>query len=196
MAAFAKVIQVLPLGRGVDKQGNFLVECKYQLADPELQGDGSGHDARSNALTFVLPAGSPGVHHDIIVDGIVADAAAQPAPFSLSHTRVSMPKFDGDGVRKRHEVQIVDTGFSQTISSNIDVLILEPAGLLAAGTVTMSPDPGDEQVIGIMSTQTITALTLLPSVGQTILNAIATIVAGGFAYYLHRSANLTWYRVG
>ena len=196
MAAIAKVIQVLPLGTGVDVYGNFLIECKYQLSDPALQGDGSGHDARLNAVTFVLPSNSPVQHHGIIIDGIIADAAAQPAPFDLIGNRVSMPKFDGDGVLRKYDVQVVTTGFSHTISSNIDIQILEPAGILATGTVTMPSQPGDGQVIGIVSTQTITALTLSVAVGHFILNAIATITAGGFAYYLYRTANSTWYRVG
>lgn len=196
MAAIAKVIQVLPLGTGVDVYGNFLIECKYQLSDPALQGDGSGHDARLNAVTFVLPSNSPSQHHGIIVDGIIADAAAQPAPFDLIGNRVSMPKFDGDGVLKKYDVQVVTTGFSQTISSNIDILILEPAGILATGTVTMPSQPGDGQIIGIVSTQTITALTLSAAIGHFILNAITTIAIGGFAYYLYRTANSTWYRVG
>ena len=115
MVAFAKVIQILPLGRGVDKQGNFLVECKYQLSDPELQGDGSGHDARARAITFALPAGLPGQHHSIIVDGIIADAAAQPAPFVLTGNLISMQKFDGDGTLRNYEIQVVSTGFSHDI---------------------------------------------------------------------------------
>ena len=107
-----------------------------------------------------------------------------------------MPKFDGDGVRKKYDIQVVATGFSLIVDSNVDILLLEPVGLLASGTVTMTAQPGDEQIIGVASTQTITALTFLPAPGQVILNAITTIVAGGFAYYLYRTTNLTWYRVG
>ena len=194
MAAIAKVIQILPLGQGVDFDGNFLVECKYQLSDPELQGT-SGYDARLNAVTFVLPANSPRQHHGIIVDGIIADAAAQPAPFTLTGNRVSMPDFDGDGVRKKYEVQVVTTGFILIVDSDVDILILEPAGVLATGTVILPPQPGDEQIIGLTSTQIITVLTLLPNSGHSISNAITTINSGGFAYYLYRESNSTWYRV-
>ena len=196
MDAIAKVIQILPLGTGVDAQGNFLIECKYQLSDPSQQGDGSGRDARLNGVTVILPANSPSQHHGIIVNTIVADAASQPAPFILQPNRVSMPRFDGDGVKKRYDVQVVATGFSQIIDNNTDFLIIEPGGLIATGAVTMPNQPGDGQVIGIVSTQTITALTLSAAVGHFIRNAITTITADGFAYYMYRSANATWYRVG
>lgn len=196
MTAVAKVIQVLPLGTGVDGQGNFLIECKYQLSDPARQGDGSGHDARMNALTFVLPAASPGQHHGIIIDGIIADAAALTTPFNLLSVDISMPEFDGDGFLKKFDIQIVDTGFVLSINNNIDILILEPAGTIATGTVNMSTQPGDEKVIGVSSTQAITSLELVPAVGQTIINPITALAAGGFAYYLYRANNSTWYRVG
>ena len=88
------------------------------------------------------------------------------------------------------------TGFALTIAAGIQYLVLEPAGTLATGAVTMPASPPDGTVVRISSTQIITALTLTPNSGQTIVGSATTLAAAISIGYLYRSANTSWYRVG
>jgi hypothetical protein len=86
------------------------------------------------------------------------------------------------------------SGFSLTIADNCGRLILDPAGTLATGTVTLAAHPKDGQLCRLASTQAITTLTLAPNTGQSVAGALTTISANGSAQYLYRAANTTWYR--
>lgn len=87
------------------------------------------------------------------------------------------------------------TGFSVTIGNGISSLILNPAGTLAAGTITMPAAPLDGQIVRFSSTQIVTALTVNAGTGQTINNAPTSLAAGvgnAFQYVLKQ---LSWFRV-
>ena len=91
-------------------------------------------------------------------------------------------------------IQVLATGFSITIDNRGQVVTINPAGVLATGTITMPKTPYDGQPIEVSTTQTITGLTVSANAGQTIKNAPTTLVAGsGFAYY-YNAAALTWFR--
>lgn len=97
--------------------------------------------------------------------------------------------------RNTLERVVPTTGFTNTIANTTSYYILEPAGTLATGTLTMPASPVNEQVVTIASTQTITALTHSPNTGQTLKGALTTITVDGNASWIYRSANTTWYRV-
>lgn len=97
--------------------------------------------------------------------------------------------------RNTLERVVPTTGFTNTIANITSYYILEPAGTLATGTLTMPASPVNEQVVTIASTQTITALTHSPNTGQTLKGALTTIAADGNASWIYRTANTTWYRV-
>lgn len=88
------------------------------------------------------------------------------------------------------------TGFGITIANDIEQLVLEPAGTLATGTVTLPAAPEDGDTVGISSTQAITALTISPNAGQTVADAPTSFAIGGAVRFLYRAANTTWYRIG
>lgn len=91
--------------------------------------------------------------------------------------------------------QVPTNGFSITYAVGIQVLTLDPAGVLATGTVTMPTQPYDGQRVEGSTTQTITAFTLSPNTGQTVKNAPTTLAAGsGYAYYYNLPLT-TWYRI-
>ena len=196
MTAVAEVFSITRLTSGVDASGKLSVECLYQILDQALQGNGSGRDARVNSIVLYLPADSRNLHRDQIIAGIIADAAAQAQPFELAAKNVSLPKYDGDGVRRKTLHYVVANGFTLGIDNNTDLVILEPDSALLTGTLTMPTMPGNEHLITACCTQVITTLAILPSSGQFIFNALTSIAAGGFAHYLYRTANSTWYRVG
>lgn len=87
------------------------------------------------------------------------------------------------------------TGFSLTIGAAVQYLILDPAGTLATGTITMPASPTDGFTVTISSSKAVTALTLTPGAGQTIANTNSALAAGVGLTFLYRSANATWYRV-
>lgn len=85
--------------------------------------------------------------------------------------------------------------FNYAVPDDTSLVIFEPAGTLASGTVTFPANPRSNQKLKIASTQIITALTLAGN-GKTIKNPITTIAAGGFAEYIYRLSNTSWYRIG
>lgn len=92
-------------------------------------------------------------------------------------------------------IQTVTNGFSITIADNIQVVTLTPAGVLATGVIKMPANAYNGQVIQISTTQTVTALTVNPNAGQTVMNAPTTLNGGsGFSYY-YSSSTSTWYRL-
>jgi hypothetical protein len=87
-------------------------------------------------------------------------------------------------------------GGSTTITTNICRLVINVSGTIATHTFTLPASTiNDGTVIKIMcGSGTITALTLNAGSGNTIVGAITTITAGGFAEYTYRSADAIWYR--
>lgn len=97
--------------------------------------------------------------------------------------------------RNTLERVVPTTGFTNTIANTTSYYIIEPAGTLATGTLTMPASPVNEQVVTVASTQIITALTHSPNTGQTLKGALTTIAVDGNASWIYRTANTTWYRV-
>jgi hypothetical protein len=92
-------------------------------------------------------------------------------------------------------IQVPTTGFAITIGSSTKTLILKPAATLATGTVTMPATPADEAIVRISSSQIITALTVSPNSGQSILNAPTTLAAGAGVSFVYDTTTATWYRL-
>lgn len=92
--------------------------------------------------------------------------------------------------------QVPTTGFSIAVAVGTRLLLLDPAGTLATGTITMPAAPGDGERLRIASSQTVTSLTMNPAAGQTLKGALTTIAANGFAEWEYVSATSTWYRIG
>ena len=91
--------------------------------------------------------------------------------------------------------QVPTTGFAVVIPDAVQRLLLDPAGTLATGTITMPAAPQDGQLCRISSTQDVTALTHSPNAGQTLKGALTSLAAnmpGGEWIYV--AANSTWYR--
>lgn len=94
--------------------------------------------------------------------------------------------------------QTPTTGFAITAGNGISFLILDPAGTLATGTITMPAAPLDGHEVTVSSSQIITALTVQANAGQTLDGGIsaATFAANSFAQWKYVLAVTTWYRVG
>lgn len=96
------------------------------------------------------------------------------------------------GVANQFYVQV--TGFTRVLPNNIGCAIFTPAGTLAAGTVTLPAAPVDNQVVTIMSTAIITALTLNAGTASIVGNTTA-LAANVQVAYIYRKSNTTWYKL-
>ena len=100
-----------------------------------------------------------------------------------------------NGVLQSYDYQVLTTGFSYTFASGITTLLIEPAGTLATGTITMPASPADGMVVTFSSTQQITALTVAANTGQTIGGTqVALMAANSAMSFVYRLSSLTWYR--
>ena len=108
-----------------------------------------------------------------------------------------MAIIDGtNGLIQAYDYQTPTTGFSYTFASGVQTLVMNPAGTLATGTITMPATPADGMTIRFSSSQIITALTVSANSGQSIVAAVTSLVLGGSAQYIYRATNTTWYRIG
>jgi hypothetical protein len=103
-------------------------------------------------------------------------------------------KADGtNGILQQYDYQVPTTGFSYTFAAGTTVLVMNPAGTLATGTITMPAAPADGMTITFSSTQTITALTVSANTGQSIVSAATVLPARQATTYVYRLSNTTWY---
>jgi hypothetical protein len=84
-------------------------------------------------------------------------------------------------------------GFSLVVGPSKSGFILDPAGTLATGTITMPQNPMDGQIVGVSTTQTITALTVAPNAGQSVKALPSTLAAGTSFAAQYVQENMTWY---
>ncbi|MGH7782241.1 MAG: hypothetical protein ACREO5_00125, partial [Candidatus Binatia bacterium] len=94
-----------------------------------------------------------------------------------------------------YSLQVPITGFSITIPDNSSSLILNPAGVLATGTIVMPANPIDGQRVELSTTQTVTALTLNANAGQTISGNVTTLTAAAPASYRYVLSLTKWIHV-
>lgn len=106
-------------------------------------------------------------------------------------------KLDGtNGLIQSYDYQTPTTGFSYTFtpSSTGTVLVMNPAGTLATGTITMPASPVDGMTITVSSSQQITALTMAGN-GASINNAVTLLPAKTAVTYVYRATGTTWWPV-
>lgn len=91
-------------------------------------------------------------------------------------------------------LQTPTTGFSIAAGINVTQLVLNPAGTLSTGTVTMPVSPGDNQPFQLFSSQTVTTLTMNTSDGTTINGAPTTIIANTSVKFRFVLSLSKWFR--
>lgn len=92
-----------------------------------------------------------------------------------------------------YSFQTPTTGFSITLGNNTWHTILDPAGTLATGTITMPSTPIDGMLVEVRSSQVVTALTVSANAGQSIKGQPSSFAVGGTFSCIFRAANTTWY---
>jgi hypothetical protein len=143
--------------------------------------------AITNAVNFTGAATPTG---DIVIDLTVGTTGTGTiTPFT--GTGYGMALLNGN---PNYSVQVPINGFSITIDNSVSVLIVNPAGSLSTGTITMAAIPMDGMVATIASTNTVTTLTHSPNTGQTLKNALTTLASGTTAKWTYQLSSKTWFR--
>jgi hypothetical protein len=102
-------------------------------------------------------------------------------------------KADGtNGILQQYDYQVLTTAFTYTFAAGTTVLVINPAGTLATGTITFPAAPVDGMTVTFSSTQTITALTLSGN-SKTIVSAATILPANQATTYVYRLSNTSWY---
>ena len=86
-------------------------------------------------------------------------------------------------------------GFNLTLGHNTSSLILNPAGVLSSGSITMPSSPFNGQFVRISSTKNITTISVSANVGQTINNAPTSLTAGVGVAFQFVLSQLSWFKV-
>jgi len=86
------------------------------------------------------------------------------------------------------------SGATLTATAYLAAYVVDPAGMLAALTVVVPPTANDGQFFELSTTQTITALTVDPASGQSVIGGSLTLGTNTGAGWRYRAANNTWYR--
>jgi len=97
-----------------------------------------------------------------------------------------------NGLIQAYDYQVLTTAFSYTFAAGTQVLIIQPAGTLATGTITMPAAPSDGMTITVESTQQVTALTMSGN-GGTIVGAATQLIPNQPLSWVYRLTGTTWY---
>lgn len=139
--------------------------------------------------TFLGVTGNSGV---LITSGGGVPAVATTLPSGLT---IPGPNFSTTQIETGWAVQTPATGFSITLSASVHLTPLNPAGTLATGTITM-PVGVNGFRCRVSTTQTITALTVNPDAGHSILGAPTTLLAGQSFEMFYDTSITTWLPYG
>ena len=97
-----------------------------------------------------------------------------------------------NGLIQAYDYQVLTTGFSYTFAAGTQVLVINPAGTLATGTITMPAAPSDGMTITVESTQQVTALTMSGN-GGTVVGAAVQLIPNQPLSWVYRATGTTWY---
>jgi hypothetical protein len=97
-----------------------------------------------------------------------------------------------NGLIQAYDYQVLTTAFSYTFAAGTQVLVINPAGTLATGTITMPASPSDGMTITVESTQQVTALTMSGN-GGTVVGAAVQLIPNQPLSWVYRSTGTTWY---
>lgn len=111
-------------------------------------------------------------------------------------------KVDGtNGVLQAYAYEAPSSSpYTYTFPTGTQLLIANPSGTLASGTITMpatsapTGTPADGMTVTFTSTQQITSLVIAANTGQSIVGGGTVLFpANGTRVYTYRASNTTWY---
>jgi hypothetical protein len=170
---------------------------------PSIAVAGTDYAGLANANTFTAGQVMNGVR--VTAATLVQNGLNLPATNTLGFCSddIQAGKFDANQnfitlaglAHQTYSLQAPTTGFTITIGNNIPGLLLNPAGTLATGTITMPATPIDGQIVRVSTSQTVSTLTVSANSGQSILGAPTTITSSSPFSYQYNLSGTTWYRI-
>jgi hypothetical protein len=177
---------------GLDPYGAPIVECRYFVTDPQIP-----YSAKALSAVVVLNPADPFSWDSAIENAIIADAAAQqPTPFIVSAARCLTPVYSESLLKDTIAYAAPVEGFAISIGNSVEGILLNPAGPLGAGTLTLPGNPQNGRVVKIASSQAVISLTLSLGSGQlfAVGAAVTTLAANEAIAYIWRGQQNTWFR--
>lgn len=102
----------------------------------------------------------------------------------------------GGRIESGYQYSSATNGFNITITPNVSRLILDPAGTLAGGNVTLPSGNVDARTIHISSTATVTAFAVGGNSGTVVKpSGNITLSAGTCVGYFFKANESTWYKI-
>lgn len=126
----------------------------------------------------VLPQGSVGQY--LTTSGSVLSWVDKPTTDILPVLQYSVPT----------------TGTTVSVLPATDILILEPAGILATLTIALPVVPTDRKKVTICGSGNLIMALSITSSGATVGGSITALSANTFATYVYRATSTKWYRCG
>jgi hypothetical protein len=145
--------------------------------------------AGSNANIMIDPDNNASVvvAGNLVVSNTVTTNAATVANLTLTGVRID----------KGYQYNSPSTNFSYTVNNTVNRFILDPTTTIANGAITLPSANVDATVVTISSTQTVTALQVLPNSGCTLVpSANITLTGGTGATYFFHASESKWYKIG
>lgn len=161
--------------------------CAIQAGNASIVIDGTG--TATDPFEISLGVFSIDEHIEF-TEGDWIDIARTGSGTALDPTAVEIDVHTGTSTSV-----VPTTGQTVTPGADVREYLVNPAGTLAALTITLpaSPTMFEEEII-IVSTQTLTALTVGAAGGNTVAGAPTTLAANGF--FRMRLFGTVWRRVG
>lgn len=116
----------------------------------------------------------------------------------LVFTSSTKPAMQRDNIQ-----EITATSGTQTINDATGIVFINPASLATTLTIKFPANPQDQDIVSMQfggtitgSSAVVTALTLSPNTGQTLLGTgLTTAAAGTSTCYQYRLSNTKWYKL-
>ncbi len=171
---------------GTPHWSNYFVESfgGYLEVDDVITGSATGAGVNMSEMSVL---------HFGTANAIPGDSFGQAFTGELNALDVSGEFMRGSVSDPGYNYSVQVNGFSISLGNSDWHVIIDPAGTLATGTISMCPKPFDGQIVNIRSTQIITALTISPNSGQSVAGNPTTIALGGIIEGIYRASNTTWY---
>lgn len=182
-------------GSGVDGEGGFNFIGQAGPGGEVLIGDGNGGNAGSNLFNSA-PGGTN-------TSGIGNGGRGSDNFFGTGFGGLG----HGGGVNGLHGLQFFDSAFvdqsaitdAPSTGDTITMLqyqlreIIAVTGTLATLTVTLPPNPNDQQIAGISFNHIVTSLTINAPGGATVSGGPSAAVVGGRYNFMYHQSDTTWY---
>ena len=103
---------------------------------------------------------------------------------------------NGGKVENGYQYSAATTGFTMTVTPDKSIVVLDPAGTIATGTITLPTGNVDARTVSISSTATVTALTVNGNTGTTVKPAGPyTLSAGTAIKFFYHAVEGKWYKI-